>query len=60
MCILWYPCFLALFKNFTFEECVAANDCSLNSEKEEGFFFAKKIRAASINCVNKAIAIISV
>ena len=59
MCIPWL-CFLAFFKNLTFEECVAANDCSINSDEGEGFLFAKKILAASLNCLNKAIAIISV
>ena len=48
-------CFLALFKNLTFEECVAANDFSMNSDEWEGFVFAKKIRAASLNCLNKAM-----
>ena len=38
---------VALFENLTFAECVAANDCSLNSDDGEGFFFAKKLREAS-------------
>ena len=52
MCILCL--FLALFKNLTFK----ANDCSINSDEGEGFFFAKSVRAASLNCLIKAIAII--
>ena len=47
---------VSLFENLTFEECVAANDCSLNSDDGEGFFFAKKIQA-SLNCLNDVIAI---
>ena len=27
--------------NLTFEECVPANDCSINSDKGEGFLFSK-------------------
>ena len=54
-------CFPALFKNLTFKECVATNDCcSINSDEMEGLFFAKRIRPASLNCLIKAIAIVSV
>ena len=35
-----------LFKNLTFEECVAANDCSINNNEGKRLFFAKKIRAS--------------
>ena len=38
--------FFALFNNSTFKECDAANDCSINSDEGEGFFFAITIRAA--------------
>ena len=38
--------FVALFNNSPFEEYDAANDCSINSDEEEVFFFAKTIRAA--------------
>ena len=34
------------FKNLTYEECDAANDCSINSDEGEGFFFVLTIRAA--------------
>ena len=38
--------FFALFNNSTFEECDAANDCSINSDEGVGFFFVITIRAA--------------
>ena len=57
MCIR--GCFLALFKNLTFKVCVATNDSSINSDEREGLFFAKRIQAASLTCLIKAIAIIS-
>ena len=53
-------CFLALFKNLTFKESAAANACSINIDVGEAFFFAKKTRAASSDCLNKATAIIFV
>ena len=33
-------CLLALFKNLTFEEWVAENNCSINSDEGEGLLFA--------------------
>ena len=42
----------------TFKECVAANDCSMNRDEWEGFFFAKKIRAASLNCLNRGSSLV--
>ena len=38
--------FFPLFKNLTYEECDAANDCPINSDEGEGFFFVITIRAA--------------
>ena len=52
-------CFLALFKNLTFKECVAAYNCAINSDDRELLFFASRVRAAALNCLIKAIAIIS-
>ena len=59
MCIPWL--FSGSLKKWTFEERVAANDYSITSEVGgREVFFAKKIRAASLNCLNKAIAMIAV
>ena len=60
MKVLYCSFFFPRFKNSTFEECDAANDCSINSDEGEGFFFVITIRAATLNCLSKAIAIISV
>ena len=60
---MWTPwLFSCSFQELTFEERVTENHCSINrnSDEGEGLFFAKKIQAASLNCLNKAIAIISV
>ena len=38
--------FFPLFKNLTCEECDATNDCSINSDEGEGFFFVITIQAA--------------
>ena len=52
MCISWlFSCSL--------QECVRANDCSINSDKREGVF-AKRIRTASLNSLIEAIGITSV
>ena len=39
-----YRGFLALSNNLTFEECLAANHCSIDRDDGEGVFFAEKIR----------------
>ena len=36
--------FFTLSMNLIFEECVAANYCSINDDKREGLFISKTIR----------------
>ena len=57
MCIPWLFS-RSLLKNFILKERVPATDCSINSDKVVGKG-SKGIRAASLNSLIKAIAIIS-